>query len=157
MATKKYVSLNRLQNFKDKITETIPTKLSELENDAGFVTNVTGGGIIYELSKDGNRIILSGSDGSTTSVTDENTIIEVDSEFSDVSTNPVQNKIIKQELDNKVDKVDGMGLSTNDYTNEDKLQVETNKSDILSLQEDVEKLNSISSITTDAIDSLFTS
>lgn len=64
---------------------------------------------------------------------------------------------VNETIEDKVDKVDGMGLSTNDYTDEDKLQVETNKSDILSLQEDVEKLNSISSITTDAIDSLFTS
>lgn len=64
---------------------------------------------------------------------------------------------VNETIEDKVDKVEGMGLSANDYTDEDKLQVETNKSDILSLQEDVEKLNSISSITTDAIDSLFTS
>jgi hypothetical protein len=108
-----------------KVNINTPTKLSELENDAGFVTNVTGGGITYELSKDGNNIILSGSDGSTTSVVDENTIIEVDSEFSDTSTNPIENKIIKQELEKKVDKIDGMGLSSNDYTDTDKEKLAT--------------------------------
>lgn len=44
----------------------------------------------------------------------------VDPDFSDSSTNPVQNKVIKEALDNKVDKVEGKGLSTNDYTNEEK-------------------------------------
>ena len=44
----------------------------------------------------------------------------VDSELSDSSVNPVQNKVVKAALDNKVDKVNGKDLSTNDYTNEDK-------------------------------------
>ena len=34
---RKYVSLNRLSNFKDKIIELIPIKLSDLENDCGFI------------------------------------------------------------------------------------------------------------------------
>ena len=38
------------------------------------------------------------------------------------------------EIDNKVDKIEGKGLSTNDYTDEDKSQVAQNKTDILSLQ-----------------------
>lgn len=37
-------------------------------------------------------------------------------------------------LDNKVDKVAGKGLSTNDYSDEEKGKVSTNASDILALQ-----------------------
>ncbi len=57
--------------------------------------------------------------------------ISVDSELSDTSVNPVQNKVVKagittavneltSQLTNKVDKVDGKGLSTNDYTTQEK-------------------------------------
>ena len=46
--------------------------------------------------------------------------IIVDDVISSTSTNPVQNKIIKAALDNKVDKVTGKGLSTEDYTTAEK-------------------------------------
>lgn len=39
----------------------------------------------------------------------------VDSALSDSSENAVQNKVVKGALDNKVDKVEGKGLSTNDF------------------------------------------
>lgn len=42
--------------------------------------------------------------------------ITVDSALSSTSTNPVQNKAINTALGNKVDKVSGKGLSTNDFT-----------------------------------------
>ena len=42
--------------------------------------------------------------------------ITIDNELSSTSENPVQNKIIKGALDSKVDKVQGKGLSTEDYT-----------------------------------------
>lgn len=42
--------------------------------------------------------------------------ITVDSAMSSSSTNPVQNKVVNTALGNKVDKVNGKGLSTNDYT-----------------------------------------
>ena len=60
--------------------------------------------------------------------------VVVDSELSLTSTNPVQNKIItkalndkanKSDLENKVDKLDGMGLSTNDYSDEEKDKLAT--------------------------------
>lgn len=51
----------------------------------------------------------------------------VDASFSSTSTNPVQNKVISAaiddigtQLDTKVDKVSGKGLSTNDYTTAEK-------------------------------------
>lgn len=44
----------------------------------------------------------------------------VDTALSATSTNPVQNKAINTALGNKVDKVSGKGLSTNDYTTAEK-------------------------------------
>ena len=44
----------------------------------------------------------------------------VDSALSDSSTNPIQNKVIKAALDEKVDKVTGMQLSQNSFTNGEK-------------------------------------
>lgn len=46
--------------------------------------------------------------------------ITVDSELSATSENPVQNKAVTAALADKVDKVEGKGLSSNDYTIEDK-------------------------------------
>lgn len=42
--------------------------------------------------------------------------VAVDSELSDTSENAVQNKVVKEALDRKVDAVSGKGLSTKDYT-----------------------------------------
>lgn len=56
--------------------------------------------------------------------------INVDDVFSTTSTNPVQNKVITTKINDidtlmgsKVDKETGKGLSTNDYTDEDKQKV----------------------------------
>lgn len=46
--------------------------------------------------------------------------ITIDATLSDTSGNPVQNKTIKQALDDKVNVVSGKGLSTNDYTTAEK-------------------------------------
>lgn len=48
----------------------------------------------------------------------------VDASLSTTSTNPVQNKVINTALGNKVDKVSGKGLSTNDFTGELKTKLE---------------------------------
>lgn len=48
----------------------------------------------------------------------------VDSILSNTSTNSVQNKVITTKLESKVDKVDGKGLSTNDYVDSDKEKVD---------------------------------
>lgn len=47
----------------------------------------------------------------------------VDTALSETSTNPVQNKVINTALSNKVSKEDGKGLSTNDYTTEEKTKL----------------------------------
>lgn len=49
---------------------------------------------------------------------------DVENSFSDVSTNPVQNKVIKAALDDKVDKVEGKQLSTEDFTTELKTKLD---------------------------------
>lgn len=66
----------------------------------------------------------------------------VDSALSTTSENPVQNKVITTALGGKVDKVTGKGLSTNDYTNEEKALVAiiTDKADA----DDVEGTKTIS-------------
>lgn len=51
--------------------------------------------------------------------------ITVDTAISSTSTNPVQNKVISAALGNKVDVVSGKGLSTNDYTADDKTKLDT--------------------------------
>ena len=46
--------------------------------------------------------------------------ITVDSELSWTSENPVQNKVVTAAWANKVDEVSGKGLSSNDFTNDEK-------------------------------------
>lgn len=48
----------------------VPTKLSQLTNDVGFKTTDNDTNTTYSLSKTGNTITLTGSDGSKTSVED---------------------------------------------------------------------------------------
>lgn len=49
----------------------------------------------------------------------------IDSELSSSSENPVQNKVIKSELDKKVDKVDGKTLTSNDFTTAEKTKLDS--------------------------------
>ena len=78
----------------------IPTKTSDLVNDSGFKT--TDNNTTYTLTKDGETIVLTGSDGSAMSVEDSDTKITVDSVLSVSSTNPVQNKVVNTALNEKV-------------------------------------------------------
>ena len=50
--------------------------------------------------------------------------IDIDDSLSEESENPVQNKVVTKALSNKVEKIDGKGLSTNDFTNEFKEKLE---------------------------------
>lgn len=54
-----------------KVNVTVPTKVSELTNDSGFKT--TDNNTTYTLTKTGNEIILTGSDGKVTKVVDSDT------------------------------------------------------------------------------------
>lgn len=70
--------------------------------------------------------------------------VTVDSSLNGNSTNPVQNKVIVAELNRKVAKVDGMGLSTNDYTGEDKRKLAGLPGDVYSKKEVDDKILSSS-------------
>lgn len=72
----------------------IPTKTSELNNDSGFLTthqDITG-------KQDKSNIVISWS------------VTTSDAKYP-------SEKLVKSDLDKKVDKVNGKGLSTNDYDN----------------------------------------
>ncbi len=90
------------------------------------ITEIEGGHRVTITDEDGDHVfdVLDGTGGGGT----------VDDAFSTTSKNPVQNKVItvafnqaaqqltnlRLALDDKVDKVSGKGLSTNDFTNSDK-------------------------------------
>ena len=65
----------------------------------------------HSLLEGGDIVIEGGSGGGSGTVDDA---------LSTTSTNPLQNKVITEELNKKVNSVLGKGLSTNDYTTSDK-------------------------------------
>jgi hypothetical protein len=79
----------------------------------GKVDKITGKGLSTEDYTAAEKTKLSGIE------TGANKTV-VDSAFSDSSTNPVQNKVVKSALNGKVDKVAGKQLSTEDYTTSEK-------------------------------------
>ena len=78
----------------------------------------------------------------------------VDSELSSTSTNPLQNKAINTALGNKVDKVSGKGLSTEDYTTAEqtKLAGITESADAVSFTRDLTSGTKIGTITINGTD-----
>ena len=100
----------------------VATKTSDLTNDSGFIT-------ASEVPSDDTKVDKVSGKGLSTNdyTTDEKNKLAgietganktvVDSSISSTSTNPVQNKVVNTALSNKVDKVSGKGLSTNDLTN----------------------------------------
>lgn len=79
---------------------------------ANKVDKVDGKGLSKNDFTDAYKSKLDGIAAGATAVT-------VDSALSNSSTNPVQNKIINSALAGKVDKVQGKGLSSNDYSDAD--------------------------------------
>lgn len=77
------------------------------------------------VSKDGSKV-LSDNNYTTTEknklagIEEGATKTIIDSTLDSSSTNPVQNKAVHTALNAKVDKVSGKGLSTNDYTTDEK-------------------------------------
>lgn len=102
----KYLDENGLLYFWGKIKTALGTK----------VDKVDGKGLSSNDYTSDEKIKLSGIDEGANNIT-------VDSSLSSTSTNPVQNKVIYSALGNKVDKVSGKGLSTNDYTTEEKTKL----------------------------------
>ena len=81
-----------------------------------------GVGISSVAINSNNHLIVTYTDG-TSDDAGEIPMIEVDDALSASSENAVQNKVITGALDSKVDKVDGKGLSTNDYTTAEKTKL----------------------------------
>lgn len=83
------------------------------------------------------------SDGSVTDVEIESDAVEVDTELSEESSNAIANKTVTEALKNKVEKVDGKQLSTEDFTSLLKAKLEG-----LSNYDDSSIKNAINSLTT---------
>ena len=135
-------SLNRLsENIKNL---NIPTKTSELENDSDFTTNsyvnemLGGKKLVYltqteydnltEEEKNNENIVYNITDSSKEYVTIDDldsyaTKTYVNTKIAEASLGgevDLSNYATKTDLNSKVDKIEGKGLSTNDYTDEEK-------------------------------------
>jgi hypothetical protein len=71
-------------------------------------------GKYYHLRRSGEEI-----DSLLDKIENDN-VGDVDSSLSDISEKPLMNKVVTKELGNKVDKVEGKGLSTEDFTTQEK-------------------------------------
>ena len=69
----------------------------------------------------------------------DTTIIEADTKITELNT--LIESTTVTELNGKVDKVDGKGLSANDFTNDYKTKIDTNSSNIATLQTEVNSIN----------------
>jgi hypothetical protein len=117
MANKKYVDENGLLYVFQKIFNLFVKKEgNKVLSDNNYSTEEKNKLAGLKKIKAGTGLTI--SDDGTISTT--GTDIVVDTEISSTSTNPVQNKVIKVELDKKVTTVSGKGLSTNDYTTSEK-------------------------------------
>lgn len=76
---------------------------------------------IYEAATSSTDGLMSAADKTKLDgIASGATAVHVDSELSNTSTNPVQNKVVYSAVSGKVDKVIGKGLSTNDFTDAEK-------------------------------------
>lgn len=91
-------------------------------NEGESETRTATGKIVFNIEAGNGLEILADN-------SDTNLVIKLDSEtisaIEQISTLAGDIQTINSELDNKVDKVSGKGLSTNDYTNEEKVKVST--------------------------------
>ncbi len=93
-------------------------------NDAiGQLWYVVSAGEYYQLKDWGNRNVAAG--WSKFSAGSGDSAITIDSALSSTSTNPVQNKVVNAAIEGKVDKETGKGLSTNDFTTDNKNTLDT--------------------------------
>lgn len=104
-----------------KVNIIIPTKVSELANDSKFTSNT---GTITEIKVNGTRIATSGAANipaaSTTAYGAAKLSSATDSADETLAATPKAVKAAYDLAKNKVDKVAGKGLSTNDYTTAEK-------------------------------------
>ena len=120
------VSIEQLYNHLKTLTSQWFYTKAEIDTSLeGKVDVVSGKGLSTEDYTTAEKTKLAGIE------TEANKTI-VDSSFVANSENPVQSKVVKSALDGKVDVVSGKGLSTEDYTTEEKtklagIEAEANK------------------------------
>lgn len=91
--------------------------LSEAEKNNGTIYYIDDGDNEIKLASSIINGLMSNKDkNKLDGIEDGANKTIVDSALSSTSTNPVQNKVINDKLEDKVDKVNGKGLSTNDLT-----------------------------------------
>lgn len=106
--TAEKAKLSNLFNYDDTL---VKSDISDLKSDK--VDKVNGKGLSTNDYTTAEKTKLSGIEAEANKTV-------VDSSLSSTSTNPVRNSTVKIALDTKVNKVNGKGLSTNDYTTAEK-------------------------------------
>lgn len=113
---KEYLDLNGLSHVWSKIkayiTGVVPTKTSELTNDSGFLTSYTETDpTVPAWAKASSKPSYSASEINTTyDGQSSNVQLDIDNLYTSVGD-------LVTEVNSKVDKVTGKGLSSNDFTN----------------------------------------
>lgn len=109
--TAEKTKLSTLFNYDDTL---VKSDISDLKSDK--VDKVSGKGLSTNDYTTAEKTKLSGIEAEANKTV-------VDGSLSSTSTNPVRNSTVKIALDTKVNKVNGKGLSTNDYTTAEKTKL----------------------------------
>lgn len=122
------VSANAISDFNDEVSEISLNTNVILDNFVDMIAdlktkNYTTDSEMSDVSTNPvqNKVIKEYVDNAVQDVE-----ILLDTEMSNTSENPVQNKVVTKALGEKVDKEDGKGLSTNDFTDDLKTRLENN-------------------------------
>ena len=117
-----YIAVNGTRVTPDsnkQVSLTIPTKTSDLTNDGdGTSTFATQ----TYVNQNGGKIDTISVNGTTQTITDKNVDLIVPTKTSDLTND--SDFVSSTDLDDKVDKESGKGLSTNDYSTADKGKVD---------------------------------
>lgn len=125
-----FIRVDEVVGEDDVINGYYNTTDGKFYEDSAYTTEITGEtGKIY-ISIDTNIQYRWDNISTPNKFVPISATIDVDDDFSTTSTNPIQNRVITAKINDidilmasKVDKETGKGLSTNDYTNEDKQKV----------------------------------
>lgn len=113
----------KLKSLAEESQKNVQTDWDEADtsSDAYLKNKPTIPTTLAELTEDSTHRIV--SDSEKTTWNSKQNALSFDDNPTENSDNPVKSSGIKKDLESKVDKVDGKQLSTNDYTDEDKLKV----------------------------------
>ena len=113
----------KLKSLAEESQKNVQTDWNETDtsSDAYLKNKPTIPTALSELIEDSTHRIV--SDSEKTTWNNKQNALSFDDNPTENSDNPVKSSGIKKALESKVDKVDGKQLSTNDYTDEEKLKV----------------------------------